>query len=148
MESLLAAHTTLAIDSCVWIYHFEAHEQYGPLARTVLRCIQDGPCEGLSSEVTLVECIVQPLRLNRQDAADHYELVLDHFPNFRLVPVTRAVLVEAASIRAAYGFRTPDAIIVATALLHGATLLVSNDVRLKQVRGIEVLCLQEYLEAR
>lgn len=93
------------------------------------------------SEISLFELLVRPLSLARQDVADEYEALLTHFPNLALATISRRILVRAASIRAEYGFRTPDAIILATGIVERATLMITNDMRWKRVSGIEVLCL-------
>lgn len=59
-------------------------------------------------------------------------------------PITRPILLKAAALRAAHGFRTPDAIIIATALLGRATLLVTNDKKWKRVNELTVACLDDY----
>jgi predicted nucleic acid-binding protein len=43
--------------------------------------------------------------------------------------------------------RTPDAIIVATALAGNATLLVTNDKALRKLKEIEVICLADLVGA-
>ena len=58
-------------------------------------------------------------------------------------PVTRAVLIRAAEIRARYGLRAPDAIMLATAVESGATLAVTNDSAWRKVDEIEVLLLRD-----
>ena len=97
----------------------------------------------MASELVLLELLVAPLKNGAQDVADEIELALLHFPNLQLVPVTRAVLVRAAQIRALYGLRTPDSIMLATALEFGATLAVTNDNAWRKVNEIEVLLLRE-----
>jgi predicted nucleic acid-binding protein len=80
-----------------------------------------------SSELTLLELTVRPLQLGRQDAADNYELLLSHFPNLELAPVTREILLLAAGLRARHRLRMLDAIQIATAVETGATLAITND---------------------
>ena len=48
-------------------------------------------------------------------------------------------------MRAKHSIRTPDSLIVATGILAGATLLVTNDERLKRVKGIDVAYLTDFL---
>jgi predicted nucleic acid-binding protein len=50
--------------------------------------------------------------------------------------------VRAAEIRARYGLRTPDAIMIATAIESGATLAVTNDDAWRKVEELEVLVLR------
>ncbi|MGH8291354.1 MAG: type II toxin-antitoxin system VapC family toxin [Steroidobacteraceae bacterium] len=137
-------HRRVLIDTCVWIYHFEEHPQLGAAADRVIETLEEGKLRGVASELTLLELTVQPLRLGRQDAADDYELLLDHFPHFELVPISREVLLNAALLRAHHGLRTPDAIQIATGLIAGATLAITNDKAWRSVTSIETLLLPDF----
>ena len=127
ITDLLKNHRIIALDTCLWIYHFERHPELSRPAEQILTAVAKGQCKAVASELILFELITGPLKLGRQDIADEYEALLMHFPNLTLAPITRNILLEAAQIRALYGFRTPDAIILATARKHDATLVVTND---------------------
>jgi hypothetical protein len=43
-----------------------------------------------------------------------------------------------------YGFRTPDAIIIATACTHRATLLITSDKKWKRLKELPVACLDDF----
>jgi predicted nucleic acid-binding protein len=53
---------------------------------------------------------------------------------------------KSAELRAKYGFRTPDAIQLATAFTEKAEVFITNDENLKRVDGIEVIVLQDLVE--
>jgi predicted nucleic acid-binding protein len=66
----------------------------------------------------------------RADSPTAVRLVDDfllHFPNLRVEPVTSAVAREAARIRAATAAPIPDALILATAVVASAAMVVGND---------------------
>ena len=143
LVSALAGHRLVALDTSVWIYHFEGSTAYGRAADGVLDAVAQGRIGAVASELVLLELLVAPLKKGAQDTADEIELALLHFPNLQLAPVTRAVLVHAAEIRARYGLRTPDAIMLATAVESGATLAVTNDSAWRKVNEIEVVLLRD-----
>ena len=143
LASALAGHRLVALDTSVWIYHFEGSAAYGQAADSVLEAITQGHIGAVASELVLLELLVVPLKKGAQDVADEIELALLHFPHLQLAPVTRGVLVRAAEIRARYGLRTPDAIMVATAVESGATLAVANDDAWQKVKEIDVLLLRD-----
>lgn len=116
---------------------------YGPVADGVLETISQGHVEAVASELVLLELLVAPLKKGEQDTADEIEMTLLHFPHLQLVPVTRGVLLRAADIRARYGVRSPDAIMIATAIESGATLSVTNDSAWKKVRKVETVLLRD-----
>jgi predicted nucleic acid-binding protein len=79
--------------------------------------------------VTVAESLVRPLRAESELATQIVEAFLRHFANLRVEPVTYDIAREAARIRAATALRAPDAMILATAVVAGATSIVSNDGR-------------------
>jgi predicted nucleic acid-binding protein len=123
----LRGHQRVLIDSSVWIYHFEQHPEFGAPAGRVFEGVEEGAYRGITSELTLLELTVRPLQLGRQDVADEYELLLNYFPNLELEPISREILLDAAALRARHRLRTPDAILLATAVHSRATAAVTND---------------------
>ena len=136
-------HRRVLIDTSVWIYHFEQHSTFGEAAGRVIEELEAGRFRGIASELTLLEIIVKPLQLGRQDAADDYETLLSYFPNLDLVPISRAILLDAAGLRARHRLRTPDAIQLATAFSSGATLAITNDEAWAHIAGIDTLLLSD-----
>jgi predicted nucleic acid-binding protein len=146
LEQALAPHTLIGLDSSLFIYHFEAHPHYLPLTTEILQSIQSGQREGIVSVVTLMELTVLPYRMNRPQVAAEYETLLAHFPNLRLVEVTRNIARRAARLRGAYALRPPDALLVATAVEGGATAFATNDKGLVRLAPlIDILLLQVYM---
>lgn len=143
LASALAGHRLIALDTSIWIYHFEGSVAHGQAADSVLEAVSEGRVAGVVSELVLLELLVAPLKKGAQDTADEIELTLQHFPHLQLAPVTRGVLARAAEIRARYGLRTPDAIMIATAIEFEATLAVTNDRDWQKVDEIKVLLLQD-----
>lgn len=78
------------------------------------------------SSVTAMEVIVKPLRVAPKSVVPIYDF-LTYWPNLTLFPVDLRVALEAASLRASYAFKTPDALIVATGIVGRAGRLVTND---------------------
>jgi predicted nucleic acid-binding protein len=139
-------HKRVLIDTSIWIYHFEQHPQLAAAAGEIVENLEEGKFRGVASELTLLELTVKPLQLGRQDVADDYEVLLDYFPNFELVPISREILLEAAALRARQRLRTPDAIQIATGLRTGATLAVTNDEGWRNFPLIETIILTDLIE--
>jgi len=123
----LAPHTTVGLDTSVFIYHVEAHPRYLPLTQALLAGVQAGRWTAVTSTVTLMELTVRPWQLDRPAVAREYEVLLVNFPHLSLMDVARDVARRAAQLRAAYRLRPADALQIGTALVHGATAFVSND---------------------
>jgi predicted nucleic acid-binding protein len=138
----LAAHTTLGLDTSVFIYHVEAHPRYLPLTQALLASVQAGRWMAVTSTITLMELTVRPWQLDRPAVAREYEVLLIHFPHLHLQDVTRDVARRAAQLRARYRLQPADALQMGAALVHGATAFISNDralLRLASVLDIVIL---------
>lgn len=131
-------------DSMTLIYLIERHPRYGPLVRDALSLVNAGLCAGLSSFITLLEVLVKPLRDGRDDLAQKYQDLLIGSRGFSLFPLDRGIAEDGAGIRARYGFRTPDAIQLATAVRHGAGAFLTNDERLRSFDQLDVVVLDDF----
>ena len=146
VEPQLIAHQVVGLDTAVFIYHFEAHPTYLPLTQTILQMVQAGQCIAVVSAVTIMELTVHPWRQQRGDIARQYEAVLAHFPHLQIVDVTRDVARLAAQLRAYYNLRPADALQVASAVTHQATVWVSNDKKLKRLSPqLDVIILDDFV---
>lgn len=77
--------------------------------------------------VTIMEVLVRPLRHGPGQDYTHLLDFVTSFPNLRPLETDLPVAQEAASLRAAFRFSTPDALIVATGLVSQVGHLVTND---------------------
>ena len=143
LVAALARHQLIALDTSVWIYHFEGSAAHGRAADIVLQAVALGRIRAVASELVLLELLVAPLKTGKLDVADEIELALLHFPNLQLAPITRTALVRAAAIRARHALPAPDAIMLATAIESGATLAVTNDYGWRKIDEIKILLLRD-----
>ena len=101
--------------------------------------------------ITVEEILVRPFRAGPAAVA-RAEGFLRHFADMTLVAVDYDVAREAARIRATAGLRTPDAIVLASALVRGVDVLVTNDrvwqERVSSVTPGMALCLLADLTVR
>lgn len=128
--------TTAYLDTNLFIYAVEGYEPEETFLRELFAALERGEFAAVASELTLAEVLVQPLALGRADIAATYDELLRPSERLAVVPVDRAILVEAARQRAVFGVRMPDAIHVATALASGCSVFLTNDRRLKLPPGI------------
>jgi len=133
IEQQLTGHRVVGLDTSIFIYHLEAHARYQPLTSIILGAVQEGQLQGITSTVTLMELTVRPWQLAQAQVARQYEILLVNFPNLTLCDVNRDVARKAAQLRASDKLRPADALQVATALVYGATLFITNDKQLKRL---------------
>jgi predicted nucleic acid-binding protein len=134
----------LCIDTMVFIYYVEANPTYLPMIEPVFRQVTDAGLAIISSYLTLLEVLVQPLKLGRKDIAEQYREILLNTNGLQLIPLDRVTAERAAEIKAAHGFRTPDAIQLAAALAGGADAFLTNDRRLRTYNAVEIFWLDDF----
>lgn len=98
----------------------------------------------VTSSLSLAECLVRPFALDREDMVHMYRLALSPRPYLEIAPVQTEVLVSAARLRAQLGFKLPDAIHMATAVMHGCTALLTNDAGFRRAPGVKLFLLSEW----
>jgi predicted nucleic acid-binding protein len=128
----------LYLDASAVIYAFE----YGSAIRTAVieRIVQTCLAPGgmvVTSQLTRLECRVKPLRSRDAALLAHYESFFA-LAKLGLLEISNDVLETATQLRADHGFKTPDAIHLASALRVGASHFLTGDARLARCPGIQV----------
>lgn len=143
----LPASGLVYADAQVAIYTVDKHPTYASVCKPLWEAVRAGKITAISSELTLMETLVGPLRSGDTAHAADREALWQQ-ANTRLLPITLATLREAARLRATIpALKTPDALHAATALLHRCALFVTNDAAFKRVPGLSVTLLDEVLAA-
>lgn len=140
----LGSARRIGIDTPVFIYYIEQSSPRASAASALLRSVEAGRFEAITSVVTLLEVTIRPLRLGRPEIADAYEALLGDIPNLAIVNLDARAARIGAELRAAYGLRTPDALQMAACLAHGAEAFITNDRRLRRVTEIDVKVLEDF----
>jgi predicted nucleic acid-binding protein len=116
------------------------------LTHELLSGIEKGVRKGITSTITLMEIIVKPLSMGRNDIARKYEALLMNFPNLEVVDLGRDVIRQAARLRADYRLRPPDALQVSACLLGGAQVFITNDRQIDRIREkLDIVMLDDLL---
>ena len=80
----------------------------------------------VTSVISMIECRSKPLREGDAPRVRAHDAFFSS-RDLTLFPVDSAVADRATQLRATYNLKTPDAIHVATAAVHGASLVVTTD---------------------
>ncbi len=96
-----------------------------------------GLAELYTSELTLAEVLVSPLKQAQLNLVELYELMLVSDDTLSVIPVDRGILRRSADIRAALGNKGADAIHVASAVSSSCTYFISSDKRLRLPDGLK-----------
>jgi len=146
LKDFLKGHAVIGLDTSVFIYHLEDHPRYSPLTEVIFNGLENGIHKGVTSYLTLMEILAKPKAEGRSQVALDYEYYLTTFPNLTFYEMGLDVSRKASDVRFADRIKTPDAIQIATAILHGATAFLTNDKIFKRVKGIEILILDKLLK--
>jgi predicted nucleic acid-binding protein len=132
------------LDANAIIYSVENHPVYRPLLEPVWLAAKANSIEIVSSDLVLLETMIGPLKSGNAALANTYELLFQQ-PQTRLIPITHAVLREAARLRATTKLKTPDALHAATASQIGCAIFVSNDQAFRSVPSLPLVVLDDLL---
>lgn len=130
----------VAIDTNIFIYHFEGNDCFTEYTDIVFNGLVSGKLRGVTSILTLGEILSYP---NTKKVEDR--LIEDFIttPNLKIVDIDLNIIVKAAQIRREYGFRLPDSIQLATAVLNKAEAFITNDKKLKQFDSVQIILLEQ-----
>lgn len=141
----------LLLDTTVLIAYLAATEPVSPLAAYVIDdLVRSGRNPAVISMITVMELLVQPLRRQATEPYQHIMDFLSNFPNLHPLDIDLYTAQEAASLRATYNFRPPDALIIATGVNGRVSHLVTNDAEWSKKLGnasarIKVCYLEDHL---
>jgi len=133
--------TRLYLDASAIIYMVETHPALGePTRLRVLEHLKGQEAELATSRLSRLECRVQPLRDGNASVLADYDRFFEG-ARLTLVDVSPSVVERATELRARHGFKTPDALHLATALECGAASVLTGDAKWKQCAeiGVEVV---------
>jgi predicted nucleic acid-binding protein len=140
---MLPTSGTVYLDANSFIYSIERIDPYRGILDTLWQAVSFGQFTVVTSELTLLEVLVKPLRVGDVTTATAFRTVLRNSPDVQMLPITQPVLEKAASLRATMNIKTPDAIHAATALLNGCALFVTNDSTFRRLSNLAVTVLSE-----
>lgn len=145
LRAALREHRRIALDTCVFIYQWEANPRYSPLTDLVFSSLERGDFAAITSTVSMTELLVHPYR--QQDVARVHDLIalFSEYPNLLWLAPDLEMAARAAELRAQHRLQTPDALIAATAIFCDASALITNDPIFKRIPELEIVVLDDYV---
>lgn len=140
----LKPNSKIYVDTSIVIYTIEQFPEYFPTLEPFWINLQLGNLTVFTSELTLLEVLIQPLRQENMVLVSAYEDFLQN-AEIKLLPINQTILRKAAHLRAITKLKTPDAIHVATALLANCDQLFTNDSDFRKVPALSVKVLHEVI---
>lgn len=144
VTDFLRRNRSIFLDTSAFIYFIERHPRYYSFCESLFGSIEAGHVRASTSTLTLLEILVQPYRLKKDDLVLKFYSLLTTYPHLTWVPLTLDVADRAARLRAEYRLKTPDAIQAASAISYGAAGFICNDRAFEKVTEIECLVIADH----
>lgn len=141
----LRSFQRVGFDTPVFVYHIEQISPWATPASAALEAMTDGRFVGVTSVLTLLEIQVKPLQLGRPEVADAFDALIGDITNLVINDVDGRSARIGAELRAKYGLRTPDSLQIGTCIANGAEAFVTNDRRLRRVKELEIVVLDDFV---
>ena len=143
----LPAGGKVYFDANIWIYIIEGIPPYCETLRPLLQAADRGALTIVTSELSLMEVLIKPLKTRDAKLALKFEQALTPSESLLVLPVSRPILVAAARLRAKFPLRTPDAIHLSSASEAGCDQILTNDGRWRGFPVIPTLILADSLDS-
>ena len=143
VDELCEQHHRVAFDVNVFVYLFETTGPLAEAARAVVNAVSARRVVGIVSTVALAEVIVGPALMGDDTMGERYANAIQSIENLHVVPATVEIAAEAGFVRARTGLTLPDAVHIATARVAGASVLVTNDRRVRSMPKSDVIQLAD-----
>jgi len=127
---------SVSLDACCFIYLVEGSATWRAAVEERLRAYPDSTLF-VTSQLTRLECRVRPIRTGDSTLLGQYDAILAA-DRIRVANVDAATIDSATNIRAQFGFKTPDAIHLATTIVAGAEIFLTGDFRLQRCTDVTV----------
>ena len=131
------------VDTAPFIYFFEDHPQYFPFMKRFFDQVYNVSAQVITSMITYIEITTQPTKYGNESILLKYRDYLTHSENISLFPIDLKIADQSVKIRAEYGFKTPDAIQLGTAVACGSDYIITNDQAWKKFDAIPVHLVDE-----
>jgi predicted nucleic acid-binding protein len=119
------------VDANILIYIVEGNKALASELKQIVEALDAGVLRAVTSELTLAEVLIGPLRTNDLKVVRTYRTLLASSKVLKTVPISAGVLERSAAIRCNSMTSLPDAIHLATAELAGCKYFLTEDRQLR-----------------
>ncbi len=125
------------LDTNIVIYVVEGNLAFAPKVVLRLATAQLAGDSFMISDLTRMECLVGPLKTGNTVVEASFQAFFAR-SDVRVVAITAAACDRAARIRATYNFKPMDALQLAAAVEHGASIFLAVAASLRSFTGLTV----------
>lgn len=128
------------LDANIFIYALEGYPGFVEVLNELFTAIDNGQLQAVTSELSLAEVLIKPMMDNNAGFQDAYQKMIETSQALYVAPVSREILIRAASLRASNAaIKLPDAIHAATAQACHCQTIITNDKQLRVLAGLTVI---------
>jgi predicted nucleic acid-binding protein len=135
------------IDTNIWIYAIEGYSEYSQNLHLLFTAIDRGQLRAVTSELTLAEVLVKPVKNQQDFVREAYETAVRPSAFLQVIGISRDILIQSACLRAKSNLKLPDAIHAATALASQCKLFLTNDQGFQSVPQLTAIGLSDFFSA-
>ena len=124
----------IAVDSMIFIYLFEDDARFIDKVHPILKKAESGKSTLITSIISIAETLSPTKYLVDKITPMKIQQFFRESQGLTIFPVDWNIALEAALLRQKHRFlKTPDAIQIATAIVHEADTFITNDLKLKKL---------------
>jgi predicted nucleic acid-binding protein len=131
------------LDTNIIIYIVEGFDLHATVLKELLAALDANEIVAITSELTVAEVLVKPLKDKNETAITAYRKFLRPSAALHTSPVTRLILEAAAAMRATTNVTLADAIHLASCVSQGCDSFLTNDESLKTVASVNLKLLSD-----
>ncbi len=137
---------SIFMDTAPIIYYIEGNSQFYQI-KELINQIQENNITIFSSVITITEVLVKPVSLGQMNVINSFLNFLKNPDNIIILSVNERIAEQAGYLRGKYpSLKTLDAIQISSAIEARTDAFLTNDLRLKQIKEIEVLTLKDIID--
>jgi len=99
LNSFLQNHKSVYIDTSVFIYFVEKNAGYHKICESIFENIETGAIKASTSTLTLLEVLVKPYKLKRDDLVLSFYSLFSTYPNISWINLTLGISDLAAKLK-------------------------------------------------
>ena len=137
----MTEHSKIFLDTNPIIYLIEGNKDFYDKVEGFF--IDNKGADYITSTATIAEYFPHPIREGRQDYITAFNTFIEKM-DIEVSDIDRDIAYKAAEIRASYThFKPMDALQLASAVVSGCDVFLTNDKQLKQFMGLQILLVSE-----
>jgi predicted nucleic acid-binding protein len=127
------------IDTNIFIYFLERHEQYFDAVAQFFQLFSDGLSLAYTGDAVVAETLYKPYQIDDALRISEFKAFFGDEEFITVLPHTKKVFELAAELSPKRGMKLIDALHYATAALAGCRFMLTNDLGFKSSDSLEVI---------